>query len=220
MLKEWRRRRMNCKMSSSFSRIPRSLLFWVESCQKVVRMFSSCWFSGTRTGLWSLFSSPHVKFPPLSFQGSSLLVHQAQERLCWRGLWPGRLMFPFTTPLAPSLMRCLWELVPVESGTFSVSFSKFASSTGRRCISATTKSLFLVCRRGKSECSMCHLHWWVGQRRWEEDRVSYASLLQTDDQPAAGWNGWVSFFFLVHFHNCSTWIKRTFVDVFDGILQV
>lgn len=135
--------------------------------------------------------------PLLWSQGSSWSAHQEQERLCWPGPWLERPTCLSTTPPDRSLMRCLWASVRVESGTSSVSLLNVRKwKAPIQPVAKRLQSLPLsssVCRRGQSQRSLCHLHRRAGQRRWEENRVSHASLFETNHQPAAGWNGWVSF---------------------------
>lgn len=47
---------------------------------------------------------------------------QGLERLYWPEQWQERQMCHSTTPLGPSLTRCLLEWEPAASGTFSVGF--------------------------------------------------------------------------------------------------
>ena len=59
----------------------------------------------------------------------------------------------------------------------------------------------VLCRGGQGQRPVCHLHRWAGQCGGQEDRVSHAPLLQTDHQPAAGWDGRVGP------HTVSTWLS-------------
>lgn len=59
----------------------------------------------------------------------SWLVLLVQERLCLPELWQGRQMCLFTMPQGQSLMRCLWVLEQVASGTCSVSMKCYEDGT-------------------------------------------------------------------------------------------
>lgn len=214
MSKEWRRRRMNYKRLSSFSKTPRSSLFSVESCLKVFCFIFSphflhflcfycpsvkCWMQ--KFVRWSclVFFEMLLLFLLVSsviLSGILLVGPPGTGKTLLARAVAGEADVPFYYASGSEFDEMF---VGVGASRIRNLFSKSAERrtiwvTSRETNQKTTMSLFfVVCRRGKSKRSLCDLHRWVGQRWRKEDWVSYASIFQTNNQPAAGRNGRVSF---------------------------
>lgn len=231
MSKEWRRRRMNYKRLSSFSKTPRSSLFLVESCLKVFCFIFSphflhflcfycpsvkCWMQ--KFVRWSclVFFEMLLLFLLVSsviLSGILLVGPPGTGKTLLARAVAGEADVPFYYASGSEFDEMF---VGVGASRIRNLFSKSAERrtiwvTSRETNQKTTMSLFfVVCRRGKSKRSLCDLHRWVGQRWRKEDWVSYASIFQTNNQPAAGRNGRVSFqdvtfFNSLHVHKMLWW---------------
>lgn len=231
MSKEWRRRRMNYKRLSSFSKTPRSSLFSVESCLKVFCFIFSphflhflcfycpsvkCWMQ--KFVRWSclVFFEMLLLFLLVSsviLSGILLVGPPGTGKTLLARAVAGEADVPFYYASGSEFDEMF---VGVGASRIRNLFSKSAERrtiwvTSRETNQKTTMSLFfVVCRRGKSKRSLCDLHRWVGQRWRKEDWVSYASIFQTNNQPAAGRNGRVSFqdvtfFNSLHVHKMLWW---------------
>lgn len=201
MSKEWRRQRANCKMLLSFWKTHRNLPFWVESCQKVsilLILFITFYWSLrklsklNRVGFFFFFFSLCV-FVWVS-SGILLVGPPGTGKTLLARAVAGEADVPFYYASGSEFDEMF---VGVGASRIRNLFSKFTGCENVKLhlklyLKKNITSIFVFCRRGKSQCSLCHLHWWAGQRGWKENRVPYASLLQTNHQPAAGWNGWVS----------------------------
>lgn len=188
MSKGLKRQKTNCKMLWSFWGIPRSLPLWVASCLKVFHCPTGC-----KMSIWSVWLNQ------LSVAGILLVGPPGTGKTLLARAVAGEADVPFYYASGSEFDEMF---VGVGASRIRNLFSKFAVCTNVRSQSQVTEvvrqlwclSIIVVPRGGKSKCSLCYLHWWAGQCRWEEDRVSYASLFQANNQSAAGWNGWVSIF--------------------------